>query len=297
MIRAGGAVRIEFRRFLTAARTRRFRPGGGDGWGRGTRTRPTGSTGDGRIRPTGRPTIARRIDRGTAGRNVSEEGETVHPRSYLRELSLARGGSSAGIPRAPRVRADRTAAASPGSLEATYRSGRWGCTFTHGSLAGRTIGVELVASPCQRLRGCRHLQPSTGLSADERRPPVEMPARTRDPRWRVEFRISNAARRAAIDRRERARRRQPTDSMQKVAAPMEIDLLWLNEVFFQSLSALRSLSQTKGSCTECEELNGCFFVSIHLIYEHWNYNLLCKIIVYYFQAQRIKQFFNEFHLL
>lgn len=53
------------------------------------------------------------------------------------------------------------------------------------------IGVELFASPYQRLRGCRHLQPSTGC--DGRRAARQMPARTRDPRWRVQFRISNAA--------------------------------------------------------------------------------------------------------
>lgn len=33
--------------------------------------------------------------------------------------------------------------------------------FAHGSVTGRTVGVELFANPCQRLRGCRHLQPST----------------------------------------------------------------------------------------------------------------------------------------
>lgn len=65
-----------------------------------------------------------------------------------------------------------------------------GCAFAHGSVAGRTEGVELFADPCQRLRGCRHLQPSTG-SDGRRALPVKMPARMRDQYWRVEFHILN----------------------------------------------------------------------------------------------------------
>lgn len=68
-----------------------------------------------------------------------------------------------------------------------------GCAFAHSSVAGRTVGVELFADPCQRLRGCRHLQPSTG-SDGRRALPVKMPARTRHPCWRVKFHILNAPR-------------------------------------------------------------------------------------------------------
>jgi len=132
------------------------------------------------------------------------------------ERAVARAAGPPGFQGRRDPRAGGRPAASPGSLGLRTDLGAGAAC----SRTARSVGVELVASPCQRLRGCRHLQPSTGPSSDERRPPVEMPARTRDPRWRVEFRISNAARRRrsarrrspAIDRRERARWLEPTAS-------------------------------------------------------------------------------------
>lgn len=93
-----------------------------------------------------------------------------------------------------------------------------GAAFAHGSLTGRTVGVELVASPCQRLRGCRHLQPSTGpvrrTSDTAARRNASAHARSTLARGISYFERRGAARRgvarqrsSAIDRRAKGHRR------------------------------------------------------------------------------------------
>lgn len=199
---------------MTAARTAGGSPASAKGEARGEGIRVCGRRAD--PADEGGRRSRRRIDRGTVGgdgaASVSEEGEddggTVHPRH--RDCRARGAGGGAPPPGFQGRRAStRGAAASAALTGATYRSGRWGLRSRHGSLAGRTVGVELVASPCQRLRGCRHLQPSTGpvrpTSDTAARRNASAHARSTLARGISYFERRGAAAAGAIDRARRAK--------------------------------------------------------------------------------------------
>ena len=150
--------------------TRRSVPASeGKRWGAGRGRRHVRDRRNRRGTDPGRQTIARRhIDRG------KEEPSRRKKKRYeylRRAWAFVRAEDPPGfqgrreLPRvlSPRPGGESRPATSPSSLR--LRTDLWalGLRSAHSSLAGRTVGVELVASPCQRLRGCRHLQPSTSL--------------------------------------------------------------------------------------------------------------------------------------
>lgn len=120
---------------------------------------------DGRKEPFSRQ-IARR--RGFSSRRADEPGSS---RGGTRAQKNQNRVVHIRVDEYPRIRGEIAGYALPCDTHTHTVSEFGGVAFAHNTVAGRTVGVELFASPCKRLRGCRHLQPSTGSPlTDDGRP-------------------------------------------------------------------------------------------------------------------------------